>query len=103
VAVLNSSHIGDKTPQELQDSSTTDKQLNADSGLIHFASLVSNVDKLYTVQCEPSIFEKVFIWFLGQPVVLVGTKYISNRDVRYINSYVADICKLPRVTIAYLK
>jgi hypothetical protein len=21
------------------------------------------------VQCEPSIFEKVFIWFLGQPVV----------------------------------
>jgi hypothetical protein len=24
---------------------------------------------IYTVQCEPSIFEKVFIWFLGQPVV----------------------------------
>jgi hypothetical protein len=21
------------------------------------------------IQCEPSIFEKVFIWFLGQPVV----------------------------------
>jgi hypothetical protein len=24
---------------------------------------------LHTIQCEPSIFEKVFIWFLGQPVV----------------------------------
>jgi hypothetical protein len=23
----------------------------------------------YNIQCEPSIFEKVFIWFLGQPVV----------------------------------
>jgi hypothetical protein len=24
---------------------------------------------VYTVQCDSSIFEKVFIWFLGQPVV----------------------------------
>jgi hypothetical protein len=25
--------------------------------------------KPYYIQCDKSIFEKVFIWFLGQPVV----------------------------------
>jgi hypothetical protein len=30
---------------------------------------LAKVNSFEAIQCDPSIFEKVFIWFLGQPVV----------------------------------
>jgi hypothetical protein len=38
-----------------------------------------NIKKLFSIQCDSSIFDKVFIWCLGQPVQWFGQnqKYLK--------------------------